>query len=486
MYGPPNKRQKRENKGGLGSPLGSPVKCRCKETPEAAYRAITETIVSNKKMHQQIVNWYDASFESHDVTVKTFLIRFWDTVTSLDSCSENLLRKYFMYYETFVEDLCNLSIKDCTSMDIHLITVSLLRQNYQDEQIISMLRQLKYIFRTAKIMGLYTRNPVIDVLAEYTEHQVLLQQLRNALVLRSLSLEENKRLLRILEKHMTTEPGLVIGTMIRWLTGMKSREVAPLVWGDIIHLKSVDILQILVYKEFASRGTTAREMTYDDLYRVVPCCLLLRENIERYREEMRKIVDETDDEAFAKIPVVTLASKPGESITPERLTKFGNQIRKELGIEERILEATNSKGERVTIDLSKSKSDWLRTNYDYQARQVVYYLDDVNYAMGRRLKTTAARHYRDYTKPSRQLAYSVSIDTWAETLRDGSMNVDTGLRIVEIRAERESVKIQKTCLPTENEVLIRVPKGSPEEELKMYIFIRFGGTIVAYEKSKGR
>lgn len=132
--------------------------------------------------------------------------------------------------------------------------------------------------------------------------------------------------------------------------------------------------------------------------------------MEEYRDKLRENLGNISDEEFELLPVVAFAAKPTEHITPEALTKFCNVIREELGIEQRLINVTNSRGEQRVIDLSRAQGDWLRTNFDYQARRVVAVLDDVNYAMGRQLQTTIARHYRDYTKPERQLAFSVSID----------------------------------------------------------------------------
>lgn len=272
LFKRPNARQRRENKNGLGSPIGPAVKSLTYETEEEALVAVEETIVKNEKLKQQVVVMYDRNYPEHDVTVKLFLLRYWDQIVAQSSCSENVLKKLFFDHETFVEILCNFRIKGQTSNDFHCLVQDLMRDGSNDDEIIRMMRYMKYIFRVAKDAGVYTRNPVTEVLREYTEDQMLMKDLRKALVLRSLSREENIRLLGILRKHRENEPGMVIGFMIRWLTAMLSREVAPLIWKDLVVVESVNIMQILVYKEFGSKDTVVREMTYDDLYRVVPAC----------------------------------------------------------------------------------------------------------------------------------------------------------------------------------------------------------------------
>lgn len=482
FYEQPDTRQKRENKFGLGSPLGPTIKSLTYETREEAKHAVEETIVGNQHLKQQVIQMYDRCFPDHDVSVKLFLLRFWEEITSQSSCSQNVLKKYFFNHETLVEVLCNFSIKGCTANSLHCLTQDLMRDGYRDDQIINMLRYLKFIFRIAKDFRLYTQNPVVDTLSEYNEYQSLMRELRKALVLRSLSKEENVRLLHILRKYMETEPGLAIGCMIRWQTGMLSREVAPLKWKDIVVIESVNIMQILVYQEFPTNGTEVREMTYDDLYRVVPLCLMLREALEEYREKMRVKYCDLSDEAFGNLPVVSCSAKPQQHITPEALTRFCNNIRAELGVKKRLIKVANNKGEQRVIDLSHSQGDWLRTNFDYQARRVVAVLDDVNYALGRQLQTTLAAHYRDYTKPVRQLAFSVSIDRWTEVLREENLMIDSALHTAQVDTEELTVTFQKTCLPVTHTIRIRVPRGTSEEKLRAYIAFRFGGSIVCYKK----
>lgn len=480
LYAPPDKRQRRENKHGLGSPLGPPVKSRSYETREAALQAVEDTIVSNSALRQQLARLYDERFADSNVSVKLFLLRYWDEITSQSSCSVNVLKRYFINPDTSVNLLCCHPINGCAENSFHCLAQNLMQDGMSDDEVIGVLRYLKFIFRVAVDKELYAKNPVMDALSTYTEHQSLMGELRKALVLRSMSRNENVRLLQILRRHMETEPGLAIGCMIRWLTGMYAREVAPLVWDDIKIYDSVNVMGILVYKEFPSRETKVREMTYDDLYRIVPLCLLLREALEEYREKLRAKMGNMSEQAFGRIPVVALATNPTQHITPEQLTKFCNQIRAELGMPERLIKVSNKKGEQHIIDLSHSQGDWLRTNFDYQARQVVAVLDDINYTLGRQLRTTIARHYRDYSKPERLLAFSIAIDRWTETLREENMRIDSVPYRVQIDREDTNISFRRLSVPTMHEIRIRVPKGSSKEVLQAKIKFRFGGSIMAH------
>lgn len=471
MYGKPNTRQVLSNLDGRGSTLfKQAIRSSRKNSYSEAVNSAME-LLGREVVRQAVCADLRLRENDDDFSLFSFWFLHKTDIEGRDQREINFARRFFLNFDSEWRAFHNLPVHTCTEDDIRAILESRgdpeTDSSYRNRRI---LRFLKRIFAIDVKAGRRDYNPCDALLDEIEEEFNTYYELRKALGLRSQTNEQNRRFLKlVLGKKYTSEYGMAIGALICFLSGTEVSEVCDSSWDCLVELEKTKVYTLAV--NWKLKELALNENNHEKARHCIPLCELLCKEILEWKEFQAKLPGYletgedrivTREEAGKHVPV-----------SKKALNNFLRKMINEVGIEPMVVPISRSGKEMQKYNASRYSGPWLRMNFDYHLRLTAKMpIEDLNYILGRKLRTTDARHYQDYQKDTRQLAMKTAIERWVnQMLADDNQNLGSEAKSI---TTKEEITFDGTAVPTQRYVLIRTPKGKPADRIKLTATARFG------------
>lgn len=265
--------------------------------------------------------------------------------------------------------------------------------------------------------------------AKATQEQ---QEVRNALVKKTFSIEEEEKILQFicaetkiqfgprLAKRYEAESWCLAGG-IRLFTGMAVRELCALTWSDFVQIESVKAYQLLITKFVSSNGTFDTQTKPGDWkkFRRIPLVPVLAEMLLE-RKRYLQLVCSCSEEALAEQPIILAKEiskneKLGSGTVfckPRIIAEKCKRIVAAADIPEQLLSLPDESNQKVT-DISKYQGDLFQSNFKYRANHTcALRRGEINYILGIEPPDTFSRNYCDYTNDLVQYAMAQKLQRW--------------------------------------------------------------------------
>ena len=293
-----------------------------------------------------------------------------------------------------------------------------------------LIEQLYTIFEVACKNRIVTNNPMSKYMGIFTNRASDRQnEVRQALVKKHLTDEEEAKIIEYLLSTTNKDGkriarcvcnGLLLGALIRLLTGMPSREVAALTWDDFLKIVGFNAYQFRVTKFLDPNGNTVGHIDRgnEKRFRLVPIPRLLAMALVARHKLL--IQEGVDSYYLNKCPMVVADEMIPKMIARKEIphckpTKINNTCKKLLDkaeIPQNIIILPDEKNELET-DIYKSHGDIFLSNYKFKCNHVAG-LDngELCYITGIMPTDTFSLYYCDYSREDIQYGIVKKLDRW--------------------------------------------------------------------------
>ena len=274
------------------------------------------------------------------------------------------------------------------------------------------------LFSLAVRQGFCATNPARKILQQIKIEHEELYNIRGNLARKNLTEEQFRCAYNLLLKKCKKQSQIHLAAMICLLLGLDANTVCALKWKDLncVEIPSNEdfcFLQITVQRQFCNDGSEIKNFARQDWYRMLPCpqilSNLLYDHFSCSQTQYAGMPIEYKKDAY-----VFLSEDKGKSntpISPKKLRKLIREMMKKLRFPPEIIQIPDNAKGTIETDLSYSRGDLFRSNFDYFAR---YYgnMDngEIEYLLGNQPSSTFSRNYCDYSNDYSQYILYTKIE----------------------------------------------------------------------------
>ena len=415
------------------------------DTEEEVMEAF-ERIVFDKELYPIIRTDIDKNYVKANITLTFKTIWFF--------CREYLLalKKYDDEYVKTLFACKNKDISDYSPLNPGEILISAIANQLEvpvEDLPYKLIDQINTIFEAAKKNRIIANNPFAKYMVLYTSRASDRQnEVRQALVKKHLSDEEEAKILQyLLEKNHNGDKevarcvsnGLLLGSIIRLLTGMPGREVAALNWEDFLEIKDFGAYQFRISKFLDANGKIMMHVDRDNVnrFRLVPIPKLLSTVlITRKKMLIQEGIDPND---LDKSPIVITndrihdlkVHKDIPFCKPAKISKVSRQLLDKAEIPQKIIILPDESKELET-DIYKLHGDIFLSNYKYKCNHIAGFDNgELSYVTATKPTDTFSAFYCDFSRDDQQYQMIKKLERWlyrydiSDTIQMGTISGGT-------------------------------------------------------------
>lgn len=257
------------------------------------------------------------------------------------------------------------------------------------------------------------------------------REVRNALVKKTFTLEEEEKIIAFLcaetrttfgtrlAKRYETESVYLAGA-IRLFTGMAVREVCGLTWGDLLYAQELNAYRFAITKFITPEGETVTTPTQKNwkLFRMIPIPTILASMLisrKQYLMQACKLTEaklKTFPIVLQKEPAMKITDVPVSFCKPRYLAEKCRKLISVAEIPEQILILPDEE-RQIETDIFKYQGDIFQSNFRYRANHICKLTrGEISYILGIEPPDTFSRHYCDYTNDFIQLGMAQKLQRW--------------------------------------------------------------------------
>jgi len=307
--------------------------------------------------------------------------------------------------------------------------------------VVKYWQQLNIIMRAAAQNGFITINPIPALLSEVSNRASKeLRNLRNMLTKKTLTYEEESRILAYVRKEsdMAFGPrkalryeadGTLLLAPIHLFTGMSTRESCALTWGDFEQIPGLDACRLLVYKFLSDNGT----FTYQSdgkanryTYRKIPAAPLLAQMLDSRKTYLKAVCGFTEAE-LQHMPIITSNNRKSVATLSkppfcqnDAAVRICRMLIEKADIPTQELVLPGSGAEELVVDMNKYQGDIFYSNFKHKANHTcAFNRGELSYVIGNKAPDTFSQHYCDYTNDLVQYAMVQKLNRWTHMHEEG-------------------------------------------------------------------
>ena len=307
--------------------------------------------------------------------------------------------------------------------------------------VVKFWQQLNIIMRVAEESNYIQTNPIPALLPEISNRASKeLRNLRNMLTKKTLTFEEEARILAYVREEGKSNFGirkamlfeedstLLLGP-IQLFTGMSTREVCALTWGDFETIPGLKVYRLLVYKYLSDEGTVIYHAD-GTACRKVPVAPLLADMLNSRKTYLQATCGFTEAE-LQQLPIImpdnkkTLAalSKPPYCKYDAAIRVCRSLVEKaDIPTQELVLPGDGDK--EIVVDMNKYQGDIFYSNFKHRANHTCSFnRGELSYVVGNKAPDTFSQHYCDYTNDLVQYGMVQKLNRWSHAHETGEQNV---------------------------------------------------------------
>ena len=299
--------------------------------------------------------------------------------------------------------------------------------------IVKYWKQLNIIMGTAASEGFVRFNPIPALLPEVSKKaSKQLQNIRNMLSKKTLTLEEEARILAFLNeetamdfgprkaKRFEAESIWLLGA-IHLFTGMSTREACALTWDNFVKIPNLDAYQLEVYKFLQDDGSITYQLdekTSKYSYRKVPLAPLLANMLLSRKAFMHAVLGYSEKQ-IQTMPIIMASEYQDPRKLPNKLfckfskaTSICRQLiqKADIPIQELILPGSDKD---IILDMNKYQGDIFYSNFKHRANHTcAFQRGELSYTLGNKAPDTFSQHYCDYSSDLAQYSMVQKLQRW--------------------------------------------------------------------------
>jgi integrase len=306
--------------------------------------------------------------------------------------------------------------------------------------VVKYWQQLNIIMRVAEESNYIQVNPIPALLPEISNRASKeLRNLRNMLTKKTFTFEEEARILAYVREEGKSDFGtrkallfeedstLLLGP-IQLFTGMSTREVCALTWGDFETIPDLKVYRLLVYKFLSDEGTVIYHAD-GTACRKVPVAPLLADMLNSRRTYLQAVCGFTEAE-LQHLPVIMPDNKKTLAVLSKPLfCKYDAAIRvcrsliekADIPTQELVLPGDGDK--EIAVDMNKYQGDIFYSNFKHRANHTCSFnRGELSYVVGNKAPDTFSQHYCDYTNDLVQYGMVQKLNRWTHNHETGVQN----------------------------------------------------------------
>lgn len=353
-----------------------------------------------------------------------FLLR--ENLQSVGKYDEEIVKALFSPANASVSDFH----PGTEDIQIVLRSISVLLTVDIEDIPLKYIEQMDLILDTAVKHGFIDRNQLKAYFPDYTRRATQRQQeIRQALVKKHLTAAEENRILSFLFEDTETNeikaPRVVLQSvwlagLMRLLTGMATREVCALLWGDLRKIGGTEDCVLSVSKVVNDDGklqSHAERAKWNRL-RIVPVARILRTILEKRRTFLLTLGIE--QKVLDKTPIILGAEEYQEMrlghivpfCKPKKVSDACRSLIDVAAIPSEQIVLPDEKNEMKT-DIYKYLGDLFLSNFSTKAKNTAgFTMGELNYTIGIEAPDTFSKHYCDYANDFIQFGMIQKLDRW--------------------------------------------------------------------------
>ena len=306
--------------------------------------------------------------------------------------------------------------------------------------VVKYWQQLNIIMRVAEESNYIQVNPIPALLPEISNRASKeLRNLRNMLTKKTFTFEEEARILAYVREEGKSDFGtrkallfeedstLLLGP-IQLFTGMSTREVCALTWGDFETIPDLKVYRLLVYKFLSDEGTVIYHAD-GTACRKVPVAPLLADMLNSRKTYLQAVCGFTEAE-LQQLPIImpnnkktlTVLSKPSFCKYDAAIRVCRSLIEKaNIPTQELVLPGDGDK--EIVVDMNKYQGDIFYSNFKHRANHTCSFnRGELSYVVGNKAPDTFSQHYCDYTNDLVQYGMVQKLNRWSHAHETGGQN----------------------------------------------------------------
>lgn len=358
-------------------------------------------------------------FDGENLALKTF----WYVYPPLKN--DMTPKDYRLLTELVHTRIGDLYVADAEEQDY----LDLLQEAYPDgsKELLRQAVQVLYIaLDMARRQGHCQRNVLQQAVTDERHSRKLFANIRSALVIRSLTLDELLCVYTYTIKKLEAGEWEYLGVLLRLLTGLESNIVCALEWKDFVKSEDFSLNQLVISRQTSNDGQNFRGFDSLEDYRVLPCCSVLAEWLGIRREKMQKALMEVGySGSLRKFPILCDCGESpadyrdfSQRMPPKELDKLCKEVLKEARLDDHMIQIPDSDGGWKETNLSHYQGDFFRMNFKYWAVELCKFTqDELAFFVGNVGVTTVGRNYCDYQADTSQLILFAKLQRLEALLR---------------------------------------------------------------------
>ena len=306
--------------------------------------------------------------------------------------------------------------------------------------VVKFWQQLNIIMRVAEESNYIQANPIPALLPEISNRASKeLRNLRNMLTKKTLTFEEEARILAYVREEGESDFGirkallfeedstLLLGP-IQLFTGMSTREVCALTWGDFETIPGLKVYRLLVYKHLSDEGTVIYHAD-GTACRKVPVAPLLADMLNSRKTYLQLACGFTEAELQCLPIIMPDNKKTFAALSKPSYCKYDAAIRvcrslvekADIPTQELVLPGDGDK--EIVVDMNKYQGDIFYSNFKHRANHTCSFnRGELSYVVGNKAPDTFSQHYCDYTNDLVQYGMVQKLNRWSHAHETGVQN----------------------------------------------------------------
>lgn len=303
--------------------------------------------------------------------------------------------------------------------------------------VVKYWQQLNIIMRVAEESNYIQVNPIPALLPEISNRASKeLRNLRNMLTKKTLTFEEEARILAYVREESDVAFGsrkalqfeedstLLLGP-VQLFTGMSTREVCALTWGDFETIPGLNAHRLLVYKFLSDDGAVVYH-SEGNACRKVPVAPLLANMLGSRKTYLQAMHGYTEAE-LRHVPIIMPANKKtAATLSRPSFCKYEVAIRvcraliEKANIPTQELVLPGDGDEEIVVDMNKYQGDIFYSNFKHRANHTCSFnRGELSYVVGNKAPDTFSQHYCDYTNDLIQYGMIQKLNRWTHKHETG-------------------------------------------------------------------
>lgn len=399
------------------------------------YKHIEQLVLNDQALNTMIVESIKAQYKDQPISLKSFCIMHYE-VLKKRKVYEEIYDKVFASPNSVKNPVCKLMLNKSTVEEVAAAvkeTVICLGMDEAEEN--KLILQLHIIYNLAVEKKWTDDNPVLNAAKVIMNQEKQEKNLKNRMVEKVLTDSQECHIFSYLISD-EPDPGLALGFLIKFTTGMSYAEVCALTRKDVYKLSHVDCMILNVDKRFGDKSTEPIPILDPIKIRQIFVSSFLAPRLSQWIEYPLKELTVTsmqDDLETAttedmleenfdcagdvvdslNLPIVYRMSEPGKPVTPDVLRRFGNRVFERFGPSSDTMRVADKKGGKKDISKTAYSGDRYRENFYDQGLSVAGFTrGELCYILGYNASETFDSSYAGFNKPSILVKMRDKVDVW--------------------------------------------------------------------------